>query len=1040
MRVASRLYIGCLLVLTHFVGRTTDAQQVIPRLVRQFSAVPGANFSASGLNHDTGGRLWIASTDGVTRFDGRQFRTFHDPVLKTEDNYYHVVPAPDGRVWLKMGRGYSLSYVDPNQERIVRLPDSTRLVRDYLARYGCHFLFADTNGILWIGLRNNGLLTFNPQTGAVAHVVDRPLDVRGITQDRRGIIYFTTTSQGLFAYTPGTGQLVNYRHNEADSTSLGNDATFGVLARPDGTVLVGVPEDVDVFTPATRTFRHLGLNQAPATNPQHRPHVVEFHNDAQGNTWFSTGIATYCYTSRNVLQWILLRSNPGEVDGLHVNPDNKLWVCAQGSLYEYDLTHLRPGPELIIQQVTINGNALIDNTDAQSLVYDSTGHPTLTVQENDPFIIRYALQTHKRAHNLRQRLNGYDRDWTIGDVYSGTANYQLPAGTYTFTVNGGRPTGGWKSTFSTVTIVIVPPIWKSNYAIAFALLLAGGASYFLIRTYRRRRKLQRELLREQLEAASLRSLDELKNQFFANVTHEFRTPLTLIRLATEQLADRLTGDWEKERLATIGHNSEHLSRLITEMLDIAKLDANKLPIQLKAGDPLLFVEQQLQAFTGLATQRRIDLAFITPEPLPAPASGDAAHDLYLFDDDKLGKIIYNLLSNALKFTPEGGRVTLFCRLTDNRQLVVSVQDTGIGIPANQLNSVFDRFYQADSSATRRYEGTGIGLAYVKELTELLGGRVMVESTPGRGSTFTVMMPMQVTTPNTAAEPVSASSLPPVPTIGPDNGGNDPPTDISERLLVLIVDDNEELRRYLASQLRPDYRVLEAVDGRDGIAQALATVPDLIVSDVMMPYVDGYELVRTLKNDERTSHIPILMLSAKSAFESKLHGLDQGADDYMGKPFSMAELNARVRNNLLTRQRWRQYLTVARSPKIDQRAGTNPVGMPLPDREKQFLARLQALILAHLTDEGVDVDWLVDHARMSRTQLHRKLTALTNLSTTGFIHSVRLGKAQELLQTGELTVAEVAYRVGYSSPAYFSKVFSEHFGYAPTKVSSHTSAL
>ena len=257
---------------------------------------------------------------------------------------------------------------------------------------------------------------------------------------------------------------------------------------------------------------------------------------------------------------------------------------------------------------------------------------------------------------------------------------------------------------------------------------------------------------------------------------------------------------------------------------------------------------------------------------------------------------------------------------------------------------------------------------------------------------------------------------------------------TDKALVLLIEDNEELRAYMADQLRQDYQVQEAVDGRDGITQALAAIPDLIVSDVMMPYVDGYTLVETLKNDERTSHIPILMLTAKSSFDSRMQGLHAGADDYLSKPFSFAELSTRIHNVLHARQHWQHYLAAAPMTSVKEATPVPPVTQLTPDREKQFLTRLRQLILANLTDEVVDVDWLVEQARMSRTQLHRKLTALTNLSTTGFIHSVRLSKAQELLQTDqdELTIAEVAYRLGYSSPAYFSKMFSEHFGHPPVR--------
>lgn len=1042
MSVTSSLMALCLLLLG-LIPQTGQAQQIVPRLVQAFSAPRGVNLRAGGMTHDARGRIWIATDDGVVCFDGNRFRVFHDPIDPRGDYYYHIVPAPDGRLWLKMGRGYSLSYVDPKGERIVRVPDSTRLVRDYLAPYGCHYLFADAQGMLWIGLKKKGLLRFNPRTGAVTHVVDRPLDVRSIAQDRQGVIYFTTTDQGLFIYTPQTSRLTNYRHDDRDPTSLGSNATFSVLPRPDGTVLVGVPEDVDEFNPVTGTFRHLRPNQVAWGGR----HVVDFSNDPQGNTWFTTQRVTYCYTRAGILQWVDLQSHLAEVYGVHAGPANTLWICALDRLYQYDLTHLPPGPPLIIQQVVVNGSVLNGNTPTQSLVYDTTGHPTLTVPENASFTLDITLTASMRSQHIRQRLNHYDHHWKIGDVSTGTDTYQLPAGTYTYVVNRGDAKGHWEPTVSTLSIVVVPPFWKTTPVVLVALLLLGSLGYYLIRTYIRRRQLRRQLAREQLEAANLRELDELKTRFFGNVTHEFRTPLTLILHAAEQLASRSTTDWERERLSTIDRNADQLARLITQMLDIAKMDAQKLDVQPKLGDPILFVGQCVDGFVDLASQRRIKLTVSPLVPDDAIAAdgltdGDTAERICPFDDDKLGKIMYNLLSNALKFTPAGGSIRVNSGLTDG-QLLIRVQDTGIGIAPDQLNRIFDRFYQrsadaADTATTRRYEGTGIGLAYVRELAELLGGRVTVESTPGAGSTFTVILPMPVAATEVGLiVPVPAITpfVPNQPLSQPVEADMTAPTTTTGQPLVLIVEDNHELRAYMAGQLRQEYQVLEAVDGRAGIAQALAAVPDLIVSDVMMPDVDGYALVEALKQDERTSHIPILMLTAKSSFDSRMQGLSAGADDYLSKPFSFAELNTRIRNVLLTRRHWQQHLAASQPPAVGHTEAISPVGNSIPDREKQFLTRLQEAILANLTNESVDVDWLVEQARMSRTQLHRKLTALTSLTTTGFIHSVRLGKAQELLQTDgdELTVAEVAYRVGYSSPAYFSKVFSDHFGYPPARL-------
>lgn len=1019
------LLLGCL--LSSYLIRSVQAQQVMPRLLRQFTEKPGLNLKAGHMNQDAQGRLWLASYDGVACFDGRQFRVYHDPQVKKSDYYYQVWPTADGRVWPKMGRGHSLSYIDSGRQRVVRLPDSTRLVRDYLAKYGCHYILPDAQGNLWIGLKKRGLLRFNPRTLAVDHLVDRPLDVRGIAQDRRGIIYFTTIEQGLFAYTPRTGALTNYQHNRQDTTTLGSNATYGVTTRSDGRILIGLVNEVDILTPATGRIQRVRLNAVHSTNPLLEDYIYDFHQDTYGNAYFSTGIATFRYTRRGVLQRIVFGSPTDYIEGLYVSPSNRLWISAAHTLSEYDLNQVREVPSLIFLSVLVNGTQLEGNTATRRFSYDTLGHPTLTVQENDLFSLRFALLAARRSLTIRHQLQGYDREWVVHENFEGSASYQLPGGTYTFTVNRGHRTGGWDPTMYTLTVVVVPPFWKTGYALTLALLLMGGLGYYLTRTYLRRRQLRQQLLLEQREAAVLREMDVVKSQFFANVTHEFRTPLTIILNATDQLAATSPTPGQQTQVATIQRHAHQLLRLITETLDMARLDAGRLEPATSVGDPMAFMSQLVNQFAGLARQHSIELVWHTE------TSGER---LYSFDADKWEKIAYNLLANALKFTPKGGQVRVTGRIAEDEEyrFVLRVADTGIGISADQLSRIFERFHQVDASSTRAYSGTGIGLALVKELTDWLGGRVTVESEIGQGSVFTVELLLtpqalanSVAThpvaPTPPLRPVSEISAYPKPALSADSEAND-----SGKPIVLVVEDNAELRTQVVDFLSGQYQMLMAETGRQGLERALAEVPDLIVSDVMMPEMDGYELVGRLKADERTSHIPLVLLTAKSSPHSRMEGLQAGADDYLGKPFSLAELALRIGNGLRTRQNWQKRFMA--QPALVATAAPSEPGQ---DREARFVNRMRQAILDHIELDTLDVDWLATHAHMSRTQLHRKLTALTSLSPNRFIHRVRLERAADLLQTGKLNVAQVAYQVGYSSQSYFAKVFQEHFGYAPAKL-------
>ncbi|WP_381525733.1 ATP-binding protein [Spirosoma soli] len=1045
MRFVNRIAVSCLLLLCLAAG-PGGAQLLMPRLLRQFDEKAGLSLTTLGIVQDAQGRLWMASTNGIVCFDGRQFRVFHDPALKEGDYYYHLAPSPDGRIWLKRGWGYSLSYIDTHQPRLVRIPDTTRLVRDYLARDGSHYLFVDTQANLWIGLQKHGLLKVNPRNLAVEHIVDRGLDVRFITQDRRGTVYFTTGNQGFFAYNPQTRELTNYRHIDKDTTSLSSNATFGVQARPDGSILLGLDNGVNLFRPATGQFRNLGLNAPRTPDSQDQSYSREFKLDAQGNAYFSRGRIIYRYTAQGVLQQVGTRSPTHSISSLHITPTNRLWISSLDKLYEYDLNQVRIVPSLLFLKLTINGTELRDNTSAtQNLVYDDQGHPTLTVRENDPFAMQFTLSAKLGPQTLRWRLNGYNQEWTSSQDIQGEAAYQLPAGTYTFIVNRGSRIRGWEPNTSTLTIVVVAPFWKTPGFLALMGLVVGGLGYHLIRTYRRRRQLAWQLVREQQEAASLRQLDELKTRFFSNVTHEFRTPLTIILNATEQLTAKAPDPNELPEVATIQRHAHQLLRLITETLDMARLDAGKLETYSQLGNPVWFIGQVVAQFAGLATQRGIDLTYNTH---PFPAAGDPLQGtspdegLFGFDGDKWEKIAYNLLSNALKFTPSGGRVQVTGHITADNHFVLGVTDTGIGIPEDQVDRIFERFHQVDARSTRTYSGTGIGLALVRELTTWLSGRVAVESRIDQGSTFTVELPLTVPDKNHSALPTgttlvdaarldtaSATSMnQPAPKLINKRkyNGTAVDTGATPKPLVLVVEDNEDLRAQVVDYLSGTYQVLSAENGRLGWEQALAQVPELIVSDVMMPELDGYELLERLKNDERTSHIPVILLTARSARESRMQGLQNGADDYLVKPFSLAELVLRVGNGLRTRQNWQKRF-------LNQ---PPPTTLPLErvaDREEAFLNRLRQSVLAQLDVESIDVDWLATQANMSRTQLNRKLSALTSLSPNRFIQRVRLERAAELLQTGEMNVTEVAYQIGYNSPSHFAKVFQDHFGYAPSKL-------
>ncbi len=530
----------------------------------------------------------------------------------------------------------------------------------------------------------------------------------------------------------------------------------------------------------------------------------------------------------------------------------------------------------------------------------------------------------------------------------------------------------------------------------------------------------------QRQTDKLQELDAFKSRFFINLTHEFRTPLTLILGPTEQLLARHADDKTQQQVGLIRRNAQRLLRLINQLLDLSKLEAGKMSLTTAPGDLISLVRGTLQSFESLARQNDIALQFTAVQE----------RLVKYVDRDKLEKILYNLLANALKFTPTGGTVSV--SLTDDNSvpegwIQLSIQDTGVGIPAAKQPYIFDRFYQADASDTREQEGTGIGLALTKELVDLQGGTINLRSQEGIGTLVVVQLPLQ-----TASAAGEAAEQP----ISPDQPLNpviDEVAELETAPLVLLIEDNDDVRAFIRSSLSGSaevapYRIIEAPNGEVGVRLAQQHVPDLVITDLMMPRMDGYQVCTALKQDERTSHIPVIMLTARADLESKLEGLQTGADVYLAKPFSQRELVAHLTNLIALRRQLQQRYS-GTTPSQPMGWSTN---LPsLPSMEQLFLNRVRAAVEDHLDDEQYSVERLCEEVGLSRTQLHRKLKALTNESPGELIRLLRLQRAHELLSANVGTVAEVAYQVGFGNPANFSTSFSRQFGYAPSEVRRKT---
>ncbi len=547
------------------------------------------------------------------------------------------------------------------------------------------------------------------------------------------------------------------------------------------------------------------------------------------------------------------------------------------------------------------------------------------------------------------------------------------------------------------------------------------------------------VLEEQTE--KLKEMDEFKSRFFANISHEFRTPLTLILgLINKQIANS-ESKANLDDSETIKRNAHRLLQLINQLLDLSKLESGEVKLEVSKEDINLFTRKISLLHESLAQDKNISISYNGQALSKDPAS---SKNEVFFDKEKLQKVLANLISNAIKFTPVNGSVDIIVdsinpnEKSDGNKLNISITNSGDGIPPDKLPHIFDRFYQVDAESTRQYEGTGIGLALVKELVELHQGEVSVTSSK-EATRFTIRLPLnlehsghvKVITETSAADTAisTESLLEPVPQSDSYKVAENRSSMESEsdELEILIVEDNADLRNYISDILNSNYKVTEAVDGVDGLSKAENTIPDLIISDVMMPNMDGYELCGHLKTNTKTNHIPVILLTAKATQENKIEGLETGADDYLIKPFDEEELKVRIKNLI----NLREQLQI----KYQQEVWLRPKEVKVTSVHQKFLEDIKDAIEQNMDNDQFSVEDLGGFLAMSRSQVHRKLKALTDQSATRFIRNYRLHRAAELLKKESGNVTEIAYRVGFSSQTYFSKCFQELFDCTPSEYKS-----
>jgi signal transduction histidine kinase/DNA-binding response OmpR family regulator/ligand-binding sensor domain-containing protein len=617
-----------------------------------------------------------------------------------------------------------------------------------------------------------------------------------------------------------------------------------------------------------------------------------------------------------------------------------------------------------------------------------------------------------------------DNEWSPYTYKTSDIFLSLPSGPHTFEVRARDRALNVDPKPAKVSFYVVYPIWAQPWFILLILTFLTTIAYFLKHLYARNR--------------IIAEMSETKMRLFANISHELRTPLTLIIGPLLKILDSPLLDQElKKPLNLVNKNCHRLLRLINQVLDFRKLEAGQLKFEPKLGDIIDFLKEEVNVFEEFAISKKINLQF---------DSGLPKQDTW-FDPDKIEKIMFNILSNALKFTPQGGSVTVNVivknaekpksinfglphNIVVTRWLEICIKDSGIGIAKRNLDKIFNNFYQVQDHLKTAVGGTGIGLSVAKEMIQVHGGKINVESSEGEGTSFNIKLPViEGKVYDKLLEPDYVQKSEYLKMKFPEEDREDAQTEPLEiktskkgKNKILVVEDNAEMRKYIRQELEKEYEIQEAVDGVEALNVAMNFYPDLIISDIMMPQMDGIEFCRRIKTDERTSHIAVILLTARSSQEYKIEGLETGADDYIVKPFYSSELLLRIRNILESRKKFRE--------KFGQTLKIEPSTIEITSVDQKFMKRAIEIIEEHMDDSEFSVEIFSKLVGMSRVSLYNKLKSLSNLSVQEFIFAIRLKRAAQLLKESGMTITEIAYSVGFKDPSHFSKLFKKQFGVSP----------
>ncbi len=1015
--------------------------------------------------------LWIGTLDGGLYTFNRTSDSFTQFNSISGRNVFSIIEGSDNKLWIGTNGGinivnqktgkvvhHTMDYENPDSLisnsvfSIVKDDDETYWIGTWGALH--HYIPAKgSRAAYFVRYTNNVNDSNSISNNIIRHVYNDPLNSN---------IWVSTMGGGLnrLIKIPGekSVKFIQYKHNKSVAKSISSDEVNMVVRSKAGDLWIATNDGLNKLVPDKDPYRcsFVKFKEKDGLSGNHVQSVLE---DAEGNLWIGTnnGLSKFdpnLFEFNNFDITDGLQSNEFSEHTCFINKSGEMFFGGVNGFNSFFADSIKKNTNNPLARITdfliFNKQVPIGSYDKNRVILEKsitqTKEIVLSYRDNVFTIEFSALHFASPEKNkFAYKMEGFNDKWLYTDSKNRKATFtNLKGGTYIFKVKASNNDGYWQTKPTELKIKITPPIWKTWQFFILYILVIIIIIYAIIKEIKSKEELKSEIALKNIEKEKAEELNQMKLQFFTNISHEFRTPLTLIMAPIENLIDSIArNSFLKEQLVMMQRNAQYLLKLINEIMDFRKAETGFWKVRASKNDMVAFVQEVALTFENIAKKKHIAFQFQAEnEEIEA-----------WFDKELLVKVLNNLIHNAFKYTSEGGQIDVSIKkdqgpvhtkfnykyelksegIQFDNYVSIKVSDNGIGISSQSIMDIFNRYYQVGSSDSDRHIGSGVGLALTKSLVLLSKGEIIVSSERNSGTEFIIRLPLgdsHLSDSEKAKDDIGVEPHTNYITdisdhnIGLTDNDYDMPEseDKSSAPLILVVEDNNDMRHFIMKNLKRRFRVLEAHNGAEGYEIATEKIPDLVVSDIIMPGTDGIQLCKKLKKDILTSHIPVVLLTALNSIDNQIEGLETGADEYISKPFNYKLFETRVDNLIMSRKRLRERFS--KEIEIESKDFT------LNWRDQEFLDKIIKIVQEKISEPNLSVENLSKNAGMSRIHFYRKITALTDQTPSEFIKTIRLKEAARLLAENRLTVSEIAYQVGFTAPSYFTTCFGKQFGLTP----------